>query len=256
MEIKNIRKLKNGKYELTLISGDKVITYDEVIIKNNLLYKKDITSKEIDEIEKLNTFYDIYNKAIKHISKKMRSTKEIKEYLEGYDLSGKEEEELINKLKKIGMINDEMYVKAYVSDKIHLSSDGPNKIKNELLKNNIKGEIIDEELSKIDEEELINKVKRIINKKVRTSKTSSYNTRQKIYLELTNLGYSKELIDKCYNDDRDDESFLERDFNKIYKDVSRKETDENKIYLKIKQKLYQKGYKLEQIDRIINEKRN
>ena len=62
--------------------------------------------------------------------------------------------------------------------------------------------------------------------------------------------------DKCYNDDRDDESFLERDFNKIYKDVSRKETDENKIYLKIKQKLYQKGYKLEQIDRIINEKRN
>lgn len=256
MEIKNIRKLKNGKYELTLISGDKVITYDEVIIKNNLLYKKDITSKEIDEIEKLNTFYDIYNKAIKHISKKMRSTKEIKEYLEGYDLSGKEEEELINKLKKIGMINDEMYVKAYVSDKIHLSSDGPNKIKNELLKNNIKEEIIDEELSKIDEEELINKVKRIINKKVRTSKTSSYNTRQKIYLELTNLGYSKELIDKCYNDDRDDESFLERDFNKIYKDVSRKETDENKIYLKIKQKLYQKGYKLEQIDRIINEKRN
>lgn len=256
MEIKNIRKLKNGKYELTLISGDKVITYDEVIIKNNLLYKKDITSKEIDEIEKLNTFYDIYDKAIKHISKKMRSTKEIKEYLEGYDLSGKEEEELINKLKKIGMINDEMYVKAYVSDKIHLSSDGPNKIKNELLKNNIKEEIIDEELSKIDEEELINKVKRIINKKVRTSKTSSYNTRQKIYLELTNLGYSKELIDKCYNDDRDDESFLERDFNKIYKDVSRKETDENKIYLKIKQKLYQKGYKLEQIDRIINEKRN
>lgn len=256
MEIKNIRKLKNGKYELTLISGDKVITYDEVIIKNNLLYKKNITSKEIDEIEKLNTFYDIYNKAIKHISKKTRSTKEIKEYLEGHDLSGKEEEELINKLKKIGMINDEMYVKAYVSDKIHLSSDGPNKIKNELLKNNIKEEIIDEELSKIDEEELINKVKRIINKKVRTSKTSSYNTRQKIYLELTNLGYSKELIDKCYNDDRDDESFLERDFNKIYKDVSRKETDENKIYLKIKQKLYQKGYKLEQIDRIINEKRN
>ena len=256
MEIKNIRKLKNGKYELTLISGDKVITYDEVIIKNNLLYKKDITSKEIDEIEKLNTFYDIYDKAIKHISKKMRSTKEIKEYLEGHDLSSKEEEELINKLKKIGMINDEMYVKAYVSDKIHLSSDGPNKIKNELLKNNIKEEIIDEELSKIDEEELINKVKRIINKKVRASKTSSYNTRQKIYLELTNLGYSKELIDKCYNDDRDDESFLERDFNKIYKDVSRKETDENKIYLKIKQKLYQKGYKLEQIDRIINEKRN
>ena len=221
-----------------------------------MLYKKDITSKEIDEIEKLNTFYDIYNKAIKHISKKMRSTKEIKEYLEGHDLSSKEEEELINKLKKIGMINDEMYVKAYVSDKIHLSSDGPNKIKNELLKNNIKEEIIDEELSKIDEEELINKVKRIINKKVRTSKTSSYNTRQKIFLELTNLGYSKELIDKCYNDDRDDESFLERDFNKIYKDVSRKETDENKIYLKIKQKLYQKGYKLEQIDRIINEKRN
>ena len=85
----------------------------DIIIKNNLLYKKDITSKEIDEIEKLNTFYDIYNKAIKHISKKMRSTKEIKEYLEGHDLSNKDEEELINKLKKIGMIND-MYLIRFI----------------------------------------------------------------------------------------------------------------------------------------------
>ena len=40
MEIKNIKKLKNGKYELTLISGDKVITYDEVIIKKKTNKKK------------------------------------------------------------------------------------------------------------------------------------------------------------------------------------------------------------------------
>lgn len=256
MEVKNIKKLRSGKYELTLVSGEKIITYDEVIIKNNLLYKKDISDSELEEIEKINSFYDIYNKAIKYISKKMRSTREIKEYIEKNDLSSKEEEELINKLKKIGLINDDMYVKAYVSDKIHLTSDGPTKIKNELLKNNIKEEIIDDELSKIDEEYLINKLKKIINKKVKTSKTSSYNTRQKIYSELTNMGYSKELIDECYNDDRDEEGFLERDFNKIYKDISKKETDENKIFLKIKQKLYQKGYKLEQIDKIINEKRN
>ena len=68
--------------------------------------------------------------------------------------------------------------------------------------------------------------------------------------------YKKDDLHYFLDYSKNDESFLERDFNKIYKDVSRKETDENKIYLKIKQKLYQKGYKLEQIDRIINEKRN
>lgn len=256
MEIKNIKKLKSGKYEITLESNEKIVTYDEVILKNNLLFKKNISLEEIDDINNLNEFYDVYHKTIKYISKKMRSLKEIKEYLKKFNLSIKEEEEIIKKLENSSLINDNMYLKAYISDKIYLSNDGPYKIKNELLKNGIKEFLIDEELEKIDREDFANKLHKLINKKIKSSKTSSYNTKQKIYLELTNLGYSKDMIDECYNDNRDEESFLEKDFNKIYKDVSHKESDVNKLYLKIKQKLYQKGYSIDKIEKIINEKRD
>lgn len=256
MEIKKIKKLKSGKYEITLESNEKIVTYDEVILKNNLLFKKNISLEEIDDINNLNEFYDVYHKTIKYISKKIRSLKEIKEYLKKFNLSIKEEEEIIKKLENSNLINDNMYLKAYISDRIYLSNDGPYKIKNELLKNGIKEFLIDEELEKIDREDFVNKLHKLINKKIKSSKTSSYNTKQKIYLELTNLGYSKDMIDECYNDNRDEESFLEKDFNKIYKDVSRKESDVNKLYLKVKQKLYQKGYSLDKIEKIINEKRD
>lgn len=256
MEIKNIKKLKSGKYEITLESNEKIVTYDEVILKNNLLFKKNISLEEIDDINNLNEFYDVYHKTIKYISKKMRSLKEIKEYLKKFNLSIKEEEEIIKKLENSSLINDNMYLKTYISDKIYLSNDGPYKIKNELIKNGIKEFLIDEELEKIDREDFVNKLHKLINKKIKSSKTSRYNTKQKIYLELTNLGYSKDMIDECYNDNRDEESFLEKDFNKIYKDVSRKESDVNKLYLKIKQKLYQKGYSIDKIEKIINEKRD
>ncbi len=255
MVIKSIKKMSSGKYQLIFDNNLKLVTYDEVLLKNNLLYKKELTTEEINEINIANDYYNIYSNITKFIAKKMRSMKEIDEYLEKYDLDIKERNNLIKTLKENGLLNDSRFIKAFISDRLYLSNDGPYKIKTDLLKHNISEEEIDSEIANISEEDILNKLTKLVNKKVNSSKGSLFNIKKKIYYDMYNLGYSKEMIDSVFNMDLDDSSSLEKDFNKIYKDTIKKEKDENKLYLKIKQKLYQKGYSLDKIEKIINEKR-
>ena len=64
-----ITKLKNGKYKV----GD-IITYDEVIIKLNLLNERNI---DIEKIYEENKYFEEYFKILKMIERKKRTRKEI-----------------------------------------------------------------------------------------------------------------------------------------------------------------------------------
>ena len=185
----------------------------------------------------------------------MRSMKEVTEYLDKYDLDVNEKENLIKTLKENGLLNDNRFIKAFISDRLYLSNDGPYKIKSDLLKHNLNEEDIDNEIANINEEDVLNKLTKLVSKRTKSSKGSLFNIKQKVYYDMYNLGYSKDMIDNVFIMDLDDSSSLEKDFNKFYKDIIKKEKDENKIYLKLKQKLYQKGYSLDKIGKIINEKR-
>ena len=80
--------------------------------------------------------------------------------------------------------------------------------------------------------------------------------RQKIYNDMINLGYSSEMFNECYELlDTDDDSNLKKEFEKWYKKLSLKTSKED-LYWKIRQKLYQKGYNLSDIDKLIQEKRD
>lgn len=255
MVIKSIKKMSSGKYQIIFDNNVKLITYDEVLLKNNLLYKKELTTEEINEINKANGYYNVYSSLIKFITKKMRSMKEVTEFLDKYDLNIKDKNNLICTLKENGSINDNRFIKAFISDRLYLSNDGPSKIKNDLLKHNLNEDDIDTEIANINEEDILSKLAKLVTKKIKNSKGSQFNIKQKIYYDMYNLGYSKDMIDSVYILDLDDSLSLEKDFNKVYKDITKKEKDENKVYLKIKQKLYQKGYSLDKIEKIINEKR-
>ena len=254
MVIKHIKKVRDGKYEITFLSGEKLITYDEILLNDNILYKKELSDKEIKSIQSKNTFYDVYNNALKYISKKIRSTKEIEDYLSKYMLSIKDKKEVVKLLKEKGLLDDIKFAKAFTYDKLYLSNIGPFRIKKELLSHNIEESIIDDILSNIDYKELLDKLSKLVSKKLKNSKESSYTAKQKITNYFINLGYSKSMIDEVYNDNRDEDIYLEKEFDKVYKKLSLKETNKDILSLKIKQKLYQKGYSLSKIDELINKR--
>ena len=150
MKIKKYKKDKNNKYKV-LIDDEEITLYDDIIIKYNLLMKSEIDVSIYNEMIKENSLLFGYYEAIKCITKKMRSKKEIEEYLIKKGLNSKEIKETIKKLEDNKFINEDIYLKAYINDQINLTNNGINKIKKNLLKLGLDNNKIDDHLSKIDE---------------------------------------------------------------------------------------------------------
>ena len=256
MKINSIKKSRGSKY---LIHGDKdILLYDDIIIKNNILFKKELTNEEIEKYLKENYKYEILDKIIKYIKRRLRSCYEIDKEIEKYELNDDEKKFIKDKLKVMSLYNDKLFLESYVHEKFMLSNDGPLKIKNDLLLHNIKEDEIDCYISEISNEEILDKLTKIILKKIRLNhKYSKGEFTKKTVMDLSHLGYDGnmvyDIINNNYNASDDDK--LIKEYNKIYNKYKNK-YDSNKLELTIKQKLYQKGFKVEDINKITNKKRS
>lgn len=199
MKIVKYTRLASGKYKVLFDNKKELILYESVIIDTNLLYKKEITNEEYNNLVSLNNYQDIYNKVIKYIGIRLRSKKEITDYLKKMDLSTEVVDDILNKLITNKYIDDERFSQAYIKDKYNFSNNGPYKIINELVKLGIDKDIAYTYTFDIitNEEEKINK---LINKYVKSDKKHDwYYLRNKIYNNLINLGYSKEIVISILN---------------------------------------------------------
>mgnify|MGYP004546406605 FL=1 len=199
MKIVKYTRLASGKYKVLFDNKKELILYENVIIDTNLLYKKEITSEEYNNLVSLNNYQDIYNKVIKYIGIRLRSKKEITDYLKKMDLSIEVIDDILNKLIINKYIDDERFSQAYIKDKYNFSNNGPYKIINELVKLGIDKDMAYTYTFDIitNEEEKINK---LINKYVKSDKKHDwYYLRNKIYNNLINLGYSKEIVISILN---------------------------------------------------------
>ena len=131
MKIIKYKKLSANKYKVFLEDGSNITLHENIIIKYNLLINKEINIDEMEDIIKDNNNYLVYDLALKYISTRMRCESELREYLKKKNIEDEEINNIIQKLKQNGFINEKLYVKSFISDKIRLSNYGPNKIRNE-----------------------------------------------------------------------------------------------------------------------------
>lgn len=193
MKIIKYEKKGNNTYKIYLEGNQTINVYENVILKNNLLYKKEIDSNLLEQISLDNSKEDIYNKCVKYISIRIRSIQEIKDYLRKKELNEEQIESTIKKLLNNNLLNDEAFTKAFVNDKINFTSMGPYRIEQELKKHKIDSNIIYKYLNNISDEIIDQKINKQITKSIKSSKKKQ-NLRNKIYMNLLSLGYSNEMI--------------------------------------------------------------
>lgn len=255
MNIVKFKKKNKDQYELILDNNEKLIIYEDIIIKYNLLVNKNIDAEILSKINKENSFASIYSKCIRYISIRIRSEKEIRDYLQKKLVDEDTIEKVVSKLKNNKLINDEVFVESFINDKLLLTNYGPNKIKNELDKHNIDYAIIDKYLDKIDKEVFNEKINKIITRQLNSNnKYSKTMLKNKIQNNLNDLGYPKIYYIDILNsfDIEEDDSIIEKEFNKIYPKLSNK-YEGKELRLKIKQKLYQKGFSVQKIENILSQ---
>ena len=177
------------------------------------------------------------------ISKRIRCEKEIRNYLKKYTNDLEEIENIIKKLYEDGLLNKELFMKSYLHDKMSFTNDGPLKIKKNLIDFGFNNFEIEDLLIEFNQDLQKEKIKKYIEKNLKSNKKSLYIFKQKMLLNLINLGYEKDDIIKFLDKvSIEEENLKEKEIEKIKKKYSKKYEgiDLDRI---IKQKLYEKGFR-------------
>lgn len=248
MEILKYKKMPRGRYKITTSSGE-ITLYEDVIIKNNFLLKKEIDLPFLEKILDENTYYEAYDLSLSYIETKLRTEKEISDYLEKKGFNYDVIKHAINKLKEIGLLNEKSYIEAYTNDKVNLSSYGPFKIKRDLLNLGLKEEDIDNYLFTIKDDVWSNKIDKVIKKRMSSLNGKSLHMiKNKLNIDLFNLGYDKDLINSKLNSlEYNDADNMKKEMSKAYDKYSKKYEGEA-LKKQIKNYLYKKGFIVSDID--------
>lgn len=195
MHIEKYELTKKNKYNVYLSNGEVIVLDERVITENELLLKKELNSELYDKVTNENKVYEMIDISIKYIGVRLRSIKEIKDYLK----KRYEEIELIelavSKLINLGYLDDNKFAKAFIKDKFQFTSVGDYKIKMELEHLGVSYDIIENNISIIDDKSLENKMKKQIDKMIRTNKKyTGQLLKNKIYTHLVSAGFSKDKV--------------------------------------------------------------
>ena len=195
MKIEKYKKIKEDLYRVLLDNGEIIDIYEDVILANNLLYKSEIDQNLLDKINIENNYQLAYNISVKYIMIRLRSINEIKVYLTKKGYSKDVIDKVIEKLIKNKLLDDEIFTKAYINDKLNFTNVGKYKLINELTtKMKVDNSVVYNVLESY-EEVWNDRIDKLINKYLKSNKKYRGNTlKNKLYIYLVNLGYDKDKV--------------------------------------------------------------
>lgn len=248
MKILKYKKTTKDRYRIELDSGRELLLYEDVILKFELLLKKEVLESEIINIELFNQECDVYHVALENINHRFKSIYDTKEFLRKKDYPIYLIDKAINKLINQGYLNDRLFVKSYINNQIMTTNKGPYKIKRELEGHMVDCNVVDEELAVFDEERQIEKINKVAVRLYKSNRNKGGSVlKRKIVNDLVNLGYDSSVILKVISDFdfSNNMEIVKKEYDKLYKKLSRKYSGKELEY-KIKEKLYQKGLSYEE----------
>lgn len=242
-KISSYKKKKGSIYEITFDDKEKINLYDDVILKYDLLLSKEIDEKKLQEIIEFNSYLESYNVALKYISFKLRTEKEIAKRLKNFNRNAINY--TIDRLKKDGYLNEKLYIKSYINDEINLKVVGPNKILFDLKKLGFNESDILDYLNTFDNDIWLDKINKVITKKINSNHNlSGIVLKQKIIQDLIARGFIKEDINLLITnyDFNDNKDIYEKEYEKLKNKLSHKYSGEELEY-RIKIGLMKKGFR-------------
>ena len=248
MKVIKYKKLANSRYKVFLDNDHELLLYEDVILKYNLLIRKDIDEKLIIEMDKYNQEIDVYYVALNSIKNRFRSTYELKNILIKKEYPIDLVDKVIDKLTKQGYLNDRSFTKSFINNQMITTNNGPYKIIRELNEKKVAENIISEEIEVFNSEEQIPRIKKLIDKGIKTNHNKGgVVLKQKIYNDLKNYGYDISLINSVINEYEfsNDLNIAKKEYEKLYRKYERKYTGDE-LKRKIREKMYQKGLSYEE----------
>lgn len=146
-------RVKKDIYWIYLEDGRKISLYSDLVIKHNLRKGKEVSEKELIEWQGEDEALKSFNAALNYLSFRPRSKKEMEDYLSKKGFSSAAIELTLNKLENYRYIDDFAFASSWTKSRLSNKPIGKRMIAYELYQKGIDGEIIDEVLEMVDEDE-------------------------------------------------------------------------------------------------------
>lgn len=197
-----VKPQKNGK-RVNIYIDDKFGFGIDLInfVKNELKVGLELSEEKINEIVKKAEFQKTLDKVLRFATLRPRSEKEIMNYLRRKKIHLSIHEELFEKLKHFGLLDDFVFAKWWVEQRMSFKPKGKRALLGELLEKGIKKDVAEDVLgdSGVDEKRI---AKELLGKNVR--RWERYDSKEAVKKKtefLARKGFSWEVIKKALSID-------------------------------------------------------
>ena len=255
-----IQQKNKSRYNIFL-NDEYTFSVDEaILIEFNLGKGLELDEKTIEAIIQKENVHKSYTQAIHYLSYRMRSRKEVYDYLEKKEVAHEQIEEIIGRLTKEKLINDSEFAEMFVRTRINTSNKGPGMIKNELREKGVSAAIADESLEQFSYEMQYEKVHKQMEKKLKGQTKDSFRKKQQqTQMSLMQKGFSQDVIKavvaefKGEKDEDKEWEALTYQGDKLFSRHSGK-LEGFELRNKLTQGLHGKGFSFDLVKRFVNEK--
>lgn len=161
MRVTKIAKIgKEDKFAIFIDGTLRLILSGQSVLDHEIMVGQTITDSKISQLSDLANLDQLYLKALKYLSIRLKSEGEIKQYLKRKGASLDQQKNIITRLKKMDLINDQRFAEAFIHDKLMVSPSSRRKIFYELKKKYIAEDIINSSLKneQLSDEESLNRL--------------------------------------------------------------------------------------------------
>ena len=172
----------NGEFEL----------HSDIIVKNNIsvgTVEDTLFFTSVQESAEIIAF----NLCVKYISSRVKTEKQIKDYLYKKEYKTEVVNSVIKKLKEYNIINDEMFAESYIKSNANYSK---NKIKQKLYSFGVKSASVDTLTDEVDDyASCLNNAKKYMKNKIYSKEVV-----EKLIRRLQGMGYNWDSIKHALNE--------------------------------------------------------
>ncbi|WP_347861320.1 recombination regulator RecX [Salimicrobium sp. PL1-032A] len=233
---------------------------EDILVQYNLHKGMELSEDDIKQLKNKDELHKSYTRAIHYLSYRMRSEKEVFDYLIEKEVEEEDAKDIINRLYKERLLDDRAFAESFVRTKIATSSKGPVLLKQELLRKGVPEDDIDPALEFYSFDDQYQKARKIGMKKVNDSSKKSFQQKlQAAKQTLMQKGFTQEVIQEVSMQLKEEkEDSVEWESIVIQGEKALRKYEKKAEGFELKQKvmaaLYRKGFSHELIQRFLEEK--
>jgi regulatory protein len=255
------QKKSKNRYNIFLSEGQNEaygFSVDEAILIEYRLRKHlELDDAMIATLVQKDTLHKSYTQTINFLSYRMRTKKEIRDYLTKKEVDQTHINEIIDRLTKEKLLDDKEFAEMFVRTRINTSAKGPMVIKKELIEKGVSVLIAEEAVEHYPYEAQVKKAAKLIKKKLNHGKKESFRKQvQQLQGNLIQKGFTQDVIKDALTgieDEKDDEmewDALTTQGEKLFRKHQSK-LEGRQLQNKVKEALYRKGFQLDQINHFL-----